>query len=76
MGRKKAKKNEEKIFWQVHRIDRSCQFVNLCATAEEATEEVRRALKAGFQVQVTTLLHTQEYYDSLDDFSNTGWQPL
>lgn len=65
----------EKVFWQVERLDRECEVKNLCASVDEAIEEVARAIKAGFEVQVTKVIHTQEYYDSLDEFQDTGWSP-
>lgn len=66
----------ERVFWQVERIDRLCERQNLCDTPQEAAEEALRALKAGFEVQITRVMHTQEYYDSCDDFQDIGWCPL
>lgn len=66
----------EREFWQIERLDRDCDSYNLCATAEEAAEEVLRALKAGFEVQIIKRMHTQEYYDGLDEFQDIGWRPL
>lgn len=72
----RKKVNMEKVFWQVERIDRDCETENLCATAEEAAEEVLRALKAGFEVQVVKRMYTQEFYDNLPEFQDIGWRPL